>query len=124
LSKLVQKSTAGGVAPEPLPLSLKSDEIIGGRFTLVNGNLREKVQIDAKTPRRAGSSTRTEMMRMSLERIDDVREDVADRGSKQGKDHDDDDGDEDEDERILNQALTLFTRHVHHGRKTSTSIER
>ena len=49
-----------------------------------------------------------------FERVDDVREDVADRGTEQRKDDDDDDGDEDEDERVLDQTLTFFTRLINH----------
>lgn len=53
-------------------------------------------------------------IRDELQRVDDVREDVADRGPEQGENDDHDNGDEDEDERVLNQALTFFTRHVQH----------
>jgi hypothetical protein len=45
---------------------------------------------------------------------DDVGENVADGRAKQGQDDNHDNGDQDENERILDQALTFFTREVHH----------
>jgi hypothetical protein len=54
------------------------------------------------------------MTKVGLERVDDVRENVTDGGTEQCQDDDDDDGDQDENQRVLNETLTLFTRHIQH----------
>ena len=43
-----------------------------------------------------------------LDLVDDVGEDVADRGPEQGEDDDDNDGDEYEDQSVLNHTLAFF----------------
>jgi hypothetical protein len=46
----------------------------------------------------------------TLDGLDDVGENVADDRSKQEQDSDHDDGDQHQDERVLDQALALFSR--------------
>ena len=54
------------------------------------------------------------LIRLGLEGVDDVRENVTDGGSKQSQDNNHDDGYEHQDKRVFYETLALFTRLIHH----------
>jgi len=54
------------------------------------------------------------LVRLNLEGVDDVRENVADSRAKQRQNDDDNDGDQYEDQGVFYEALALFTGLVHH----------
>jgi hypothetical protein len=53
-----------------------------------------------------------------LDVVDEIRENVADGGAEQRENDDNNDCDQNQNERVFDQTLTFFTRHVQHVDKS------
>jgi hypothetical protein len=58
-------------------------------------------------------------LKLKLQSVDDVRENVTDSRSEQRQNDDDDDGNQYQDQGVFNETLALFTRLVHHDNCSS-----